>query len=59
MSELRIALVAEGPTDYETIQAALKAVLPDPFVMIQLQPEATQAEHFEQLVLAALESVRS
>jgi hypothetical protein len=42
MSELRIALVAEGPTDYETIQAALKAVLPDPFVMIQLQPEATQ-----------------
>lgn len=42
MSELRIALVAEGPTDYEVIQAALKAVLPEPFVMIQLQPEATQ-----------------
>jgi hypothetical protein len=41
MSELRIALVAEGPTDYEIIQAALKAVLPEPFVMIQLQPEAT------------------
>jgi hypothetical protein len=41
MSELRIALVAEGPTDYEVIQAALKAVLPEPFVMIQLQPEAT------------------
>ena len=38
---LRIALVAEGPTDYEAIQAALKAVLPQPFVMIQLQPEAT------------------
>jgi hypothetical protein len=42
MSELRIALVAEGPTDYEVIQAALKAVLPKPFVMTQLQPEATQ-----------------
>jgi hypothetical protein len=41
MSELRIALVAEGPTDYEVIQAALKAVLPEPFVMTQLQPEAT------------------
>jgi hypothetical protein len=41
MSELRIALVAEGPTDYEVIQAALKAVLPQPFVMVQLQPEAT------------------
>lgn len=43
MSELRIALVAEGPTDYEVIQAALKAVLPNnPFVMTLLQPEATQ-----------------
>ncbi|MCD8486176.1 MAG: hypothetical protein LRZ84_05370 [Desertifilum sp.] len=40
--ELRIALVAEGPTDYEVIQAALKAVLPNPFVMTLLQPEATQ-----------------
>lgn len=42
MSELRIALVAEGPTDYEVIQAALKAILPKPFVLTQLQPEATQ-----------------
>jgi hypothetical protein len=42
MSEFRIALVAEGPTDYEVIQAALKAILPKPFVMVQLQPEATQ-----------------
>jgi hypothetical protein len=41
-SELRIALVAEGPTDYEVIQAALKAVLPAPFVMQQVQPEDTQ-----------------
>lgn len=42
MSELRIALVAEGPTDYEVIQAALKAVMPDPFVLTMLQPEPTQ-----------------
>ncbi len=42
MSELRIALVAEGPTDYEVIQAALKAVLSDPFVLVPLQPEPTQ-----------------
>lgn len=42
MSELRIALVAEGPTDLVVIEAALKAVLPDPFVMTQLQPEPTQ-----------------
>lgn len=27
---LKIALVAEGPTDFEVIQAALKAVLPNP-----------------------------
>ncbi|TVQ16817.1 MAG: hypothetical protein EA367_19065 [Leptolyngbya sp. DLM2.Bin15] len=40
--ELRIALVAEGPTDFEVIQAALKAVLADPFILIQLQPESTQ-----------------
>lgn len=40
--ELRIALVAEGPTDYEVIQAALKAVLPKSFVMTLLQPENTQ-----------------
>jgi hypothetical protein len=43
MSELRIALVAEGPMDYEVIQSALKAVLPNsPFVMTLLQPEETQ-----------------
>lgn len=39
--ELRIALIAEGPTDLEIIQAALKAVLPKPFVMNLLQPEST------------------
>lgn len=43
MSEpLRIALVAEGPTDYEVIKAALAAVLPQPFLMTPLQPEPTQ-----------------
>ena len=43
MSEpLRIALVAEGPTDQPLIEAALGAILPgQPFVLTQLQPEAT------------------
>jgi hypothetical protein len=41
---LKIALVAEGPTDLEVIQAALKAVLPHPFIMTLLQPEATQPQ---------------
>jgi hypothetical protein len=39
MSELRVALVAEGPTDAIVIQAALRALLPRPFVLTQLQPE--------------------
>lgn len=39
MSELRIALVAEGPTDLEIIQAVLTVVLPTPFTLTQLQPE--------------------
>lgn len=41
MSDLRIALVAEGPTDYEVIQAALQSMLAKPFTMARLQPEAT------------------
>ncbi|MDT9198182.1 hypothetical protein [Limnospira sp. PMC 1042.18] len=41
---LKIALVAEGPTDLEVIQAALKAILPDPFIMTLVQPEATQPQ---------------
>jgi hypothetical protein len=41
---LKIALVAEGPTDFEVIQAALKAILPDPFIITLLQPEATQPQ---------------
>lgn len=43
MSELRVALVAEGPTDAVVIEAALKALLPGPFVVTLLQPEPTSA----------------
>ena len=42
MSDLRLALVAEGPTDYELIAAALRAILPRAFVLTLLQPEPTQ-----------------
>jgi hypothetical protein len=42
MSELRVALVAEGPTDAIIIEAALKAILARPFVLVPLQPEATR-----------------
>ena len=42
MSELRVALVAEGPTDAIVIEAALKAILGRPFVLQTLQPEATR-----------------
>jgi hypothetical protein len=42
MSDLRVALVAEGPTDAVVIEAALKALLPRPFVLTQLQPEPTR-----------------
>lgn len=42
MSYLRVALVAEGPTDAIVIEAALKALLPRPFVLTQLQPEPTR-----------------
>lgn len=41
MSDLRIALVAEGPTDAIIIGAALQALLPRPFVLTLLQPEPT------------------
>jgi hypothetical protein len=41
MSELRVALIAEGPTDAIIIEAALKAILDKPFVLQTLQPEAT------------------
>jgi hypothetical protein len=42
MYELRVALVTEGPTDAVVIEAALKALLPRPFVLTQLQPEPTR-----------------
>lgn len=44
MSELRIALIAEGQTDYEVINAALRAILRRSFVLTMLQPEATRPE---------------
>jgi len=42
MSELRVALIAEGPTDAIIIEAALKAILDRPFILQTLQPEATR-----------------
>jgi hypothetical protein len=42
MSNLRIALVAEGPSDAIIIESALKALLAKPFVITQLQPEPTR-----------------
>lgn len=44
MSDPRIALVAEGPTDFVVIEAALKAILQSAFILNQLQPEATRPE---------------
>lgn len=40
MSDLRIALVAEGKTDLIVIEAALKPILSRPFTLTLLQPEA-------------------
>ena len=42
MSELRVALIAEGPTDAIIIEAALKAILDRPFILQTFQPEATR-----------------
>lgn len=44
MSDWRIALVAEGPLDRIVIEAALRAILPAPFVLTVLQPEATRPQ---------------
>jgi hypothetical protein len=41
---LQIALVAEGKTDYVIINAALRAILKQPFHLQLLQPEQTQPE---------------
>jgi len=42
MSEVRVALVAEGPTDLVIIEAALRALLSKPFTLTLLQPEPTR-----------------
>jgi hypothetical protein len=39
MSDLRIALVAEGPTDLIVIRAALEAILPKPPIIQTPRPE--------------------
>lgn len=44
MSDLRIALIAEGKTDLVVIEAALKAILEVPFVLKLIQPEASAKE---------------
>lgn len=41
MSDLRIALVAEGPTDRVVIEAALRSIIPRSFVLTQLQPDTS------------------
>jgi hypothetical protein len=43
MSDLRIALVAEGPTDKIVIEAFLSAILDKDFVLTLLQPESLDA----------------
>ncbi|WP_096703649.1 hypothetical protein [Magnetospirillum sp. 15-1] len=42
--DLRIAIVAEGPTDQVVIEAALKAILNRPFIPTPLQPESTRPD---------------
>lgn len=44
MSNLRIAVVAEGPTDLVVITAALEAILPKPPTIQLLQPEDPSGE---------------
>ena len=44
MSELRIALVAEGGTDWVIVNSALQAILPSSFVLTLLQPESTRPD---------------
>lgn len=43
MSDLRIALVAEGPTDKVAIEAFLSAITDQDFVLTMLQPEAVDS----------------
>ena len=42
MSEIRIGVAAEGPTDIVVIQAALNRIIDGPFVLTQLQPETSE-----------------
>jgi len=44
MSDLRIALVAEGVTDQVIIEAALRAILPYPFILTYQPPERTRPD---------------
>lgn len=44
MSDLKIALVVEGETDLVIIEAALKAIIEQPFILTKLQPEATRPQ---------------
>lgn len=44
MSDPRVALVAEGPTDFVIIKAGLRALLARPFILSPLQPEATRPQ---------------
>ena len=44
MSDLRVAIVAEGKTDVIVIEAALKALLPRRFIPTALQPEPTRTK---------------
>lgn len=44
-SSLRIALVAEGRTEFEVVNAALTAILaPRSFVLVLVQPDATRPQ---------------
>lgn len=43
MSDMKIALVAEGPTDKIVIEAALSCILPHPFVLTLLQPDSANS----------------
>lgn len=43
MSDLRVAVICEGPTDAILIDAALKAILGKPFILTTLQPEISDS----------------
>ncbi len=43
MSDIKIALVAEGPTDKVVIEADLSCIIPHPFVLTLLQPDSANS----------------